>query len=441
MNEFMIYVLKSILALAIFSFAYRAILFNEGNFRMRRVYLLISVCLSMILPLSDFRFPLVEYNFPSVVLDEVIIYSNGIRLIRETSTFPLAKTIKFIYFIIAFILIFRVLLNSTLLLIKAAKNTPHLNKEVKLFVLKDKNISYSFFRNIFIGQTADSEEQERILAHEKVHALQMHSVDVIFMEFLSGIFWFNPLVWWYRKEIKNVHEYLADQGALEAGFNRKQYQITLLEHLIGSASLSITNNFNYSLIKNRIAMMNKEKNGRKNTWKVLLIIPLSLLIVLTFACTQKNALTGANLETENQIVNTAYFEAEQMPVYPGGFEALQKFIAVNITYPTEALTKGVSGKVFVQFVVDKTGKVITGTDDFIALDKDKKETTIVGEVIVVGYKPSENSSTENTEQYVELLKKEAVRVISNLPSFEKPGMQNGAAVAVVFTIPINFALQ
>ena len=395
----------------------------------------------MILPLSTLRFPMVEYNFPSVVLDEVIVYSNGIRLIRETSTFPVAKTIKLVYFIIACLLIFRVLLNSLLVIIKAAKNIPEYNKEVKLFVLSDKNISYSFFRNIFIGQTADSDEQERILAHEKVHALQMHSIDVLYMEILSGIFWFNPLVWWYRKEIKNVHEYLADQGALESGFSRKQYQITLLEHLIGSASLSITNNFNYSLIKNRIAMMNKEKSGRKNTWKVLLLIPLSLLIVLAFACTQKNSLTGANVETENDIVNTAYFEAEQMPVFPGGIEALKQFIAKNITYPQEALSKGVSGKVFVQFVVDKTGKIVTSTDDFVALDKDKKETSVIGAVTVIGYKAAENSSTENTEQYVDLLKKEAVRVVSNLPAFEQPGIQNGSPVAVVFTIPINFALQ
>ncbi len=441
MNDFSIYVMKSIIALLLFALVYRITLINEGNFRIRRMYLLLSVGMAMTLPLFSFTFTFVEYSLPTVLLDEIIIYSTGIRMIKETSSIPLSQIIRILYFIVAGALVFRVLLSGLLVVIKASKNNPNRKETLKLFILKDKNISYSFFRNIFIGQTADQDEQERIFAHERVHALQLHSLDVIYIEILSGIFWFNPLVWWYRKEIKNVHEYLADQGALETGFNRKSYQITLLEHLIGSTSLSITNNFNYSLIKNRIAMMNKEKSSKKNTWKVFLLIPVSLVIALTFACSQKSTITGETTDLNASILKTAYYEPDQMPLFPGGMQALIKFVASNVNYPPEAAAKGVSGRVFVQFIVDQDGKIVTKTGEYNVYDKAKKKTSVLGEVTDVGYKPAEGSATENVDQYIDLLKKEAIRVIASLPAFEKPGEVGGKPVAVVFTIPISFALQ
>lgn len=436
MNEFLIYALKSILALSLFALAYRISLISEGNFSIRRLYLLSSVILAMLLPFFEFKLPVDNYSLPGVVLDEIIVYSNGIRLVKETSSFPLTYYLQIIYFFVAGLLILRVLLNTILIIIKTSsyKREPE-NEEVKLFILKDKNISYSFFRNIFIGQTADKDEQERILAHEKIHALQMHSIDVLFIEILTCLFWFNPMLWWFRNEIKNVHEYLADKGALENGFNRKEYQITLLEHLIGSASISITNNFNYSLIKNRIAMMNKEKNGRKNIWKVFLLVPVSLVIALTFACAQKNT------ETNSSELKTVYYQADQMPEFPGGFDSLRMYIAKNIIYPAEAAKNNVRGKVAVQFVVDENGKIVTESDKYQIFDETKKENSVIKGIVVVAYKPAEGSPTEKMEKYIDLLKEEAVRVIASLPDFEKPGIQNGKAVAVQFTLPINFALQ
>jgi hypothetical protein len=441
MNEFIVYVLKSVLSLALFALVYRSVLINEGNFRMRRLFLLTSVSLAMLLPLFTFTIPFGNYSIPTVLLDEVIVYGNGIRLIKESSSFPVSQVVRVLYYIVSGFLLFRVLINTILVFLKSAKNDSDQNEGVKLFLLKDKNISYSFFKNIFIGQTEDKEELERIFAHEKVHAQQLHSIDVLYIELLTGLFWFNPLVWWYRDEIKNVHEYLADQGALETGFNRKSYQITLLEHLIGSASLSITNSFNYSLIKNRIAMMNKEKSSRRNIWKVFLLIPVSLIIAFAFACTHKSQVSAEASGLAQSQSNTVYLEADQMPEFSGGFEALSKFIATNITYPNEARENKVAGKVFVQFIVDQNGKIVTNTADYKVYDKGNKESTMLGEVVVVGYKPAEGSPTENTDKYVELLKKEAVRVISMLPDFAKPGMVAGKPVAVVFTIPINFALR
>ena len=279
MNAFLIYTIKTILALGLFAMVYRLVFLKDVNFLMRRIYLLLTLTLSLILPFVNLSNAGIGYSFPPVVLDEVSVYGKGINTIREASEVPFSYLITWLYFIVAGILFLRILYQIIIVLFKARQYTSQPGNGFSLYRLKDSNVSFSFFRRVFIGHMESKEDLEKILAHERIHASQLHTLDVIVTELLNCILWFNPLIWWYRKELRNVHEYLADQGALECGFNRKAYQITLLEHLIGSASLSITNHFNYSLIKNRITMMNKEKNSKRNAWKGLLILPLSILII------------------------------------------------------------------------------------------------------------------------------------------------------------------
>ncbi len=191
-------------------------------------------------------------------------------------------------------------------------------------------MSFSFSRYVFIGETPEEQDLEKILAHEKVHALQYHTADILSFEILSIIFWFNPMIWWYRYELKNVHEYLADEGALNEGFSPRSYQITILEHLVGSASLTITNNINYSQIKNRIAMMNKTLiNRNRNRWKIALLIPVSALLIFGFSCTENpGGADEALTESENEMYyEPVYFQADVLPEYPGGFAAIQTHIA------------------------------------------------------------------------------------------------------------------
>ena len=188
-------------------------------------------------------------------------------------------------------------------------------------------------------------------------------------------------------------------------------------------------------------MMQKEKNKRNSSWKLFLLFPATMLLVILFACTQNNSLPVGGSDMDINDSKTAYYQVEQMPEFPGGIDALRKEIAKNVTYPAEAAKNHVAGKVYIQFVVGPDGKIVTKTNDYIIFDETKKETQITGQVTVVGYKPADNSPAENVDPYIDLLKNEAVRVVSNLPAFEKPGMMKGKPVAVVFTVPINFALQ
>lgn len=444
--EFISYAFKSVIALVIFALVYRLLLIQEVNFSGRRFYLIMSVILSFVLPVITLDFskifaPIVPVS-ANLILDEITIYSDGIRTIAESSAIPWKSILSRMYLSIVLLLSIRLLYQLGSIIAKIRRYRSHRIDNISLFRIPVRNMSFSFFRYVFIGETPEEKDLEKILAHEKVHALQLHTADILSLEILSIIFWFNPMIWWYRRELKNVHEYLADEGALNEGFSPRSYQITILEHLIGSASLTITNNFNYSQIKNRIAMMNKTLIKKHNNhWKIGLLIPVSALLILGFACTENpGAGDVAIADAENEMYyEPVYSQADVLPEYPGGFAAIRTYIAENLSYPEQALLKGVEGRVILSFVVDKEGKVVTGNDEYRSVDSEGKE--IIKGINVIEFEHTENSNQDNTEAEVELLKKEAVRVVSNLGPFDKPGMKEGKAVAVRFTFPINYRLK
>ena len=414
MAEFIIYALKTIFSLGVFALVYRYSLYQEVNFGIRRFYLLNAVFLSFLLPLLSFNFSVFNTQsnaIGSFILEEITIYSDGLRSIEGSSRIPFSEIFFYSYILISGFLAFRVLYQLVKIVLSIKKYPGDPTEKLVVYRIPLENVSFSFFRFVFIGKTSEKEDMEKILAHEEIHAGQWHTLDVLIMEILCIIFWFNPLVWWFRNEIKNVHEYLADDGALQRGFNRKSYQITLLEHLIGSASLTITNNFNYSLIKNRIAMMNKEKNNKKNTWKAFMLIPVTAVLIIGFACTERSE-TYDNTNKENlESMNPdeeVFFVVEDMPTFNGGpAEDFRKYIAENLRYPEMAKKEGIQGKVFVQFVVNSKGEVV---DVKVARGIDKS------------------------------LDEEAIRVTASSPNWE-PGKQRGKAVNVAFTFPINFVLR
>lgn len=124
-------------------------------------------------------------------------------------------------------------------------------------------------------------EMQEILAHEKAHVAQKHSLDMLLSEFVCIVFWFNPAVWLLRHEIRQNLEFLADQDVMEAGYNRKNYQYHLLRLSHQSAAAQIVNNFNVSQLKKRIIMMNKRKTSRAGLLKYALLVPVTGLLVMS----------------------------------------------------------------------------------------------------------------------------------------------------------------
>ncbi len=156
------------------------------------------------------------------------------------------------------------------------------DEEVKLYRVKEKIIPFSFNNSIFINhEIENAEELKEIIRHEFVHVKQKHTIDILFAELLCVINWYNPFVWLMRKAIRQNLEFIADNNVLQSGFDRKQYQYLLLK-VIGVSQFSITQQFNFSSLKKRIAMMNKLKSAKVHLIKFLFALPLTAILLLAF---------------------------------------------------------------------------------------------------------------------------------------------------------------
>jgi hypothetical protein len=149
----------------------------------------------------------------------------------------------------------------------------------------DKEFSpFSFLNVVFINERKITEGNlQRILAHERVHIRQHHSLDILLMELVIVLQWFNPFVWPYKKSLQETHEYLADEGVIAQGFSVTMYQLLVFEQHVGTKLFEFANNFKQSQIKRRLTMMSKIKSRNAARLKLFLVLPLASFLVLAFA--------------------------------------------------------------------------------------------------------------------------------------------------------------
>lgn len=173
-------------------------------------------------------------------------------------------------------------------------------QNIRIINLKENMPPFSFFRFVFINNNElKRNEYEQIIAHEKVHSGQYHSLDLLFAHFISILQWFNPVVWLLQKAIKTNHEYIADRIVIQKGYELLDYQSLLLSQLIGIRSVELVNNLNLVSIKKRITMMNRIKSGIPAKLKALLIIPAALIVFIFLADT---TVTGTSTSLEDVIL-------------------------------------------------------------------------------------------------------------------------------------------
>ncbi len=168
---------------------------------------------------------------------------------------------------------------------RLARKNPHVREgKLKIVHLSKPMPPFSFFRYVFIDtSTVNTKDYDQILAHEKVHAGQYHSVDILLVHLIILMQWFNPLVWQLLKAVKTNHEFIADRKIVDQGFELFDYQTLILSQLISVRSVELVNNLNLLSIKKRITMMTKIKSGIASRLKALLILPTVLAVFLIFS--------------------------------------------------------------------------------------------------------------------------------------------------------------
>ena len=280
MELFLEHLAKSTAIGLLFLASYVLFLRKETYFRSNRMYLLLGVLLAAILPFVQFTKTVFVDPEPIAIGDYTVIQNTQVATndIVNWQTVVLA-----IYSIGVSILSIRFLVQLWRIKTIKKKGDVLLDDDIKHIRTKNRLSPFSFFKNIFYCPTQfDTEELNAIIMHEKAHAKQHHSLDVLFIQLVCIIFWFNPLAWFFKHFIKQNLEYLADAAALEQVADKKQYQYLMLRQAIGTEKMAITNPFNNSLTKKRITMLHQNQSKKLNFFKLLIILPILGLFLVAF---------------------------------------------------------------------------------------------------------------------------------------------------------------
>ena len=452
MGAFFIYILKSAVCLVLFYLFFKLLLSRETFHRFNRVALLGVLLFSLLIPCIEMTTRhQVEVQQAVLSIEQLLMKAemeNTTPVEIEAGEWQLAPAPVFLSWIQIALLIYlagivvlvcrNVYSLLCLLRLICSGKREKLESGITL-VVHDRAIApFSWMIYIVISREDLEENGREILIHEAAHIRNCHSWDLLIADICIFFQWFNPGAWLLKQELQNIHEYEADETVINEGVNAKEYQLLLIKKAVGTRLYSMANSFNHSKLKKRITMMLKEKSNPWARLKYLYVLPLAAIAVTAFARPEisekmeeisavkvndlaeivqekvlqdtvkvskdekKDALvvTGVKSKEEEEIV---IFEVvEQMPEYPGGMSALQKYLSEKIA--GSPIKGKVGGRVMVGFTVAETGKI----KDVRVLQSDEAS-----------------------------LNQEAERIVSEMPDWI-PGKQRGRPVPVKYTVPIRF---
>ena len=442
MGVFFIYILKSSVCLVLFYLFFRLLLSKETFHRFNRMALLGVLFFSLLIPCIEVT------TRHQVEVQQAMLSIEQLLLMAELEATPVeagavqetvASWIQIVLLVYLACILFLACrsiysLISLFRLIHSGKQEK-LEKGVTLVVHHHEIAPFSWMKYIVISQKDLEENGREILIHEMAHIHHRHSIDLLLADICIFFQWFNPGAWLLKQELQNIHEYEADETVINEGVNAKEYQLLLIKKAVGTRLYSMANSFNHSKLKKRITMMLKEKSNPWARLKYLYVLPLAAIAVTAFArpeisekmeeisavkvndlaeIVQEKVLqdtvkvskddavvvSGVKSKAEEEIV--VFEVVEQMPEYPGGMNALQKYLMDKIT--SSPMKGKAGGRVMVGFTVAETGKI----KDVHVLQSDE-----------------------------EALNREAERIVSEMPDWI-PGKQRGRPVPVKYTIPVRF---
>ena len=446
MGVFFIYILKSSVCLVLFYLFFRLLLSKETFHRFNRMALLGVLFFSLLIPCIEVTTRhQVEVQQAVLSIEQLLLMAEleatpaNVGAVQETPTISWVQIVLLVYLAGILFLACRNIY-SLICLFRLVHSGKHekLEKGVTLVVHNQEIAPFSWMKYIVISRKDLEENGREILIHEMAHIHHRHSVDLLVADICIFFQWFNPGAWLLKQELQNVHEYEADETVINEGVNAKEYQLLLIKKAVGTRLYSMANSFNHSKLKKRITMMLKEKSNPWARLKYLYVLPLAAIAVTAFArpeisekmeeisavkvndlaeIVQEKVLqdtvkvskdekkddlvvSGVKSKEEEEIV---IFEVvEQMPEYPGGMSALQKYLSEKIA--GSPMKGKAGGRVMVGFTVAETGKI----KDVRVLQSDEAS-----------------------------LNQEAERIVSEMPDWI-PGKQRGRPVPVKYTVPIRF---
>ena len=506
------------IAVAVLWIAYRPLFINSNRLVFNRAFLIIALGFSLILPAAGVfigkNMPQInsykQNLFQGIMLDEVVITADGVTISvptevtaddiavasESTHSFDIWKYIWIIYIIgvgVMTLLFIIKLARLAIVIIRSPKKK--MPGYTAVFTGKEHG-SYSFFNYAFFPNENVSAE---IVRHEMSHIAHHHSADILFVELMMILQWFNPFIYLYKRELQSLHEYMADRDVVATGIDKQNYMMLILQQCTAVDFSNMSNNFSFILTKKRLKMITQNKKTKGVVIKALLTLPLFVLLLFANCQTngQNNKPTEKAVEAEktvdtgkltnfklsdgcivsfsdpfeitfsdeeavisktryyfnlNDIKNDTTFmigeheivavknhdeynslsvkidgkdldinflggmvkddtelssDPDTPATFPGGEFKMVEYLRDNLKYPESAKKKGIEGKVYIQFVVEKDGSI---------------------------------ADVKVMRGVCEELDAEAVRVIKAMPKW-KPGEQEGKPVRTTMMLPINFKIN
>ena len=312
MTEFLIYQGKTAVILAVFYMFYRLLLSKDTFHRFNRIILLGTAALSFVLPLCVITIhevvtiPAVQ-SAPQVMESATIGTMAAVAEVSEP-IWPYVICAVFAIGALGVLLMAVVSIAKVICIIRSGEH--HTLESSETLVITDAEIApFSWMKYIVLSREDYENGYSQILTHEKAHIALKHSWDVLFVDMITALQWFNPAMWMLKADLRAIHEFEADDAVLRSGADVKEYQYLLIRKAVSKSGYSVANSFNHSTLKARITMMLNKKSSRMSAWKALYVIPL---VGISLAATAE---TRVDYQYEDQTPdNTELVEKYSTPV-------------------------------------------------------------------------------------------------------------------------------
>lgn len=454
LGMFFIYSVKVAVCLALFYLFHKLLMSRDTFHTFNRFAILSMMLLSLVLPLVHLSLDSeAGINQGTVALEGLVaqtVVADGGNGVGEELSLTQVLLAAYVLGVVLFVGKALLSVGSLLRLIRRARCV-EVRNGIRIYTMQGDISPFSWFRYIIMSEKDWQENRREIVLHEMAHIRRCHSMDVAVCNMMIVFQWYNPAAWLLKRELQTVHEYEADEAVLSAGVDATHYQMLLIRKAVGERLFSMANNLNHNSLKKRITMMKIKRTNPVQKAKIAFVLPLAAMTVAAFA-SQKVENLSEKVEQESEAFSSvsdnpvvravgetarvaavkvqeekALEEAtslsmasdtaetksgkefpcipETFPQFPGGHIALFEYLSKNIKFPKSKENEDVKVRVVTTFTVEKDGSI---TDAKIVR--------------------SQGEAFDN----------EALRVINGMPKWI-PGMQNGKAVSVKYTLPITFS--
>ena len=419
MTPFLLYIARAGLYLGLFYAFYLLVMRRTTFFGLNRALLLAGSYLCLLLPLIRLRTVQAAGFAPELSMVGVAWE----RAVTSPKPFPWPEVLLALYVCgaVAALALFLVSAWKVNRLIRRGEKT--VLGDCTLVLLENNVRSFSWGRTVVMSRQ-DLEQNPAIFTHERMHVHYRHTLDLLLFSPIQLLFWWNPLVWIIREELRLLHEYQADEGVLQKGIDATQYQLLLVRKAVGEQRFSLASGFQHAKLKNRIAMMLKPTTAGWMRWSYLALIPV--LATFMFACNpKKTAETPVPAEESEALeslpAKAIKLSAEELtdavpfamvgvkPSFNGGSaNEFSQWVNSQLKYPQTAINDKVQGRITMSFTVDTDGSV-----------KDVK--------VLRGIRQD--------------LDEMALKVVTASPKWEPGRNAEGEAVPVTMVFPVIFQLR